>query len=577
MNLRKSLMVLAAGAGAVAALYAGKPKDPVLMTVDGKSVGLSEFEYLFNKNNKQQQTPVTVDEYLDMFTLYKLKVADALAAGIDTTAAFRKEFEGYRRDLMRPYLIDKTEEERLINEAYSHYPEEVEASHIMLSLGESPEEAATNIHKLDSLRTAIANGADFAALAKKYSIDRSAPRNGGNLGYIVAGRYPYAFEKVVYDTPEGEISQVFDTPFGYHIVKVGKRRPASGEVQARHILKLTQGKHPNEAELAKVKIDSIYNVLKNGADFETVAKAESEDPGSAAKGGMLGWFGRGRMVPEFEKTAFALADSAISEPFATSYGYHIVQTLGHRSVASLEDARPQILQMMQRDGRAMIPRQKRLDYLRSRFQKSAKDSLTDEQVIELEAARLAAENTDFANLLREYHDGMLLFEVSNGKIWEGAAKDTLGLTEFFEANRPKYNFAAPKFKGYFIYTSTDSMLTEIKKFIADKDSYQPDSLAAALKDKFGGDVRMERVLAGKGDNRVVDHEVYGAPRPEFKGKWLYWTSWHGRMIDAPESVADARGAVIADYQAKLEREWNDSLKARHKVKINNKVLKKLKK
>lgn len=576
MNLRKSLFVLAMGMGVALVADGKKPSDPVLMTIDGKDVRLSEFDYLYGKNNMQQQSPVAVDEYLDMFIAYKLKVADAIAAGIDTTAAFRKEYEGYRLDLVRPYLTDKDEEERLISEAYSHYPVEVEASHIMVALGKTPEEREKNKALLDSIRTAAVGGADFAALARKYSIDRSASRNGGSMGYITPGRFPYVFEKAAYDTPEGEISPVIETPFGFHIVRSGARRAATGEVLAQHILKLTQGKTPEEQARAKTQIDSIYTLIKGGADFSDLARRESEDPGSAKNGGMLPWFGAGRMVPEFEKAAFALADSAVSEPFQTSYGYHIVKTLGHRGVPALDDVRQQIMGMMQRDGRAQLPYRKKMDELRARFQTSPSDSLSENELIDLETERLAAEDTDFANLLREYHDGMLLFEISNRKIWEGAAKDTEGIEKYFEAHRGDYSLAEPKYKGFMIYTPNDSMMTVVREYVAAAGDINPDSIGVVLKRQFDKDVRIERVLAAKGDNRVVDAVAFGGERPDLPGKWKCWMPWNGRMIEAPEEAADVRGAVTTDYQAELEREWVEQLRAAHKVKVNKKVLKSVK-
>ncbi|WP_295727659.1 peptidylprolyl isomerase [uncultured Muribaculum sp.] len=574
MNLRKSLIVLAAATCATCGADAKKPSDPVLMTIDGNNVHLSEFEYLYGKNNMQQQSPVSVDDYLDMFITYKLKVADAIAAGIDTTAAFNKEYEGYRLDLVRPYLTDKDEEERLVTEAYSHYPEEVEASHIMVALGKTPEEREKNKAFLDSLRTAAVGGEDFSMLARKYSIDRSASRNGGSMGYVVPGRFPYAFEKAAYDTPEGQISPVIETPFGFHIVKSGARRAATGEVLSQHILKLTQGKSPEEQAKAKAQIDSIYTLLKNGADFSELARKESEDPGSARNGGMLPWFGTGRMVPEFEKTAFALADSTFSEPFATSYGYHIVKTLGHRGVPSLDEVRPQIMAMMQRDGRAQIPYRKKMDELHARFQPAGADSLSENELIDREVARLAAEDADFANLLREYHDGMLLFEISNRKIWEGAAKDTEGIEKYFEAHRGDYALTEPKYKGFMIYTPNDSMMTVVADFVK-ANAIDRDSIGVVLKRQFDKDVRVERVLAAKGDNKVVDAVAFGAERPELPGKWKCWMAWEGRLIEAPEEAADVRGAVTTDYQAQLERQWIEQLKATHKVKVNKKVLKKL--
>ncbi len=281
-------------------------------------------------------------------------------------------------------------------------------------------------------------------------------------------------------------------------------------------------------------------------------------------------------MPEFEKAAFALADSAVSEPFQTSYGYHIVKTLGHRGVPALDDVRQQIMGMMQRDGRAQLSYRKKMDELRARFQTSPSDSLSENELIDLETERLAAEDADFANLLREYHDGMLLFEISNRKIWEGAAKDTEGIEKYFEAHRGDYSLAEPKYKGFMIYTPNDSMMTVVREYVAAAGDINPDSIGVVLKRQFDKDVRIERVLAAKGDNRVVDAVAFGGERPDLPGKWKCWMPWNGRMIEAPEEAADVRGAVTTDYQAELEREWVEQLRATHKVKVNKKVLKSVK-
>lgn len=182
------------------------PSDPVLMTVNGVDVPLSEFEYLYHKNNAQQAQPQSLGEYVDMFVTYKLKVADAKAAGIDTTKAFVREFNGYRHELAQPYLRDTAVENTLVAEAYSRMLRNVDVDHIMLPLHDSQKALA------DSLRAALDAGADFYDIAKRYSVDPSCRYNGGHLGWIAAGTYPYEFEKVVYDTPAGSISPVSPLP-----------------------------------------------------------------------------------------------------------------------------------------------------------------------------------------------------------------------------------------------------------------------------------------------------------------------------------------------------------------------------
>ena len=287
--MKKGLLSLVIVLAAAGIAQAKGNESPVLMTINGKPVTLSEFEYLYHKNNSQQVSTQPIDEYLQMFITYKQKVADAEAEGIDKSQAFQNEFEGYRRDLAEPYLRVQAVEDSLVNAIYDRMKEEVDVSHIMIASRGAEINPAEQKTRLDSIRNAIIAGADFEQLARRFSIDRSVIRNGGHMGYITATKFPYTFEDAAYTTPVGQISPVIETPFGYHIVKVHNRRPARGQVLVEHILKLTQGLPETEAAAKKAQIDSIATLLANGGDFEAIARQESEDPGSKREGGRLNW------------------------------------------------------------------------------------------------------------------------------------------------------------------------------------------------------------------------------------------------------------------------------------------------
>ena len=616
-----------------------RQSDPVIMTVNGKDIRQSEFQYLYKKNNLQQVAPQTIDEYVDMFVTYKLKVADAEAAGIDTTASFRDEFNGYCVELSNPYLRDADVEDRLVNETYARMTVSRCVSHILVPLGATRVEREANRQRLDSIRTAILAGADFAQMAMKYSIDGSVMRNGGNLGFINANTFPYPFEKAAFETPVGAISEVIeDAPYGYHIIKVTDERPASGEVSARHILKLTQGMTPEEAAVQKARIDSIAEQLKNGADFETLARAESEDPGSASRGGNLGFFGRGRMVPEFEEAAFSLRPGEISAPFATAYGYHIVQTLEVKPIPSLEESRKDILAHFGRDIRATLPQKEYLKALRassgisvdnkviadvysgianatdaaqtletlkadktviapfptgdlkvsdvaSRIElrpgtdlaiafDDALDMAVDESTVNLARRSLMDSNADYRNLVNEYRDGILLFEISNRKVWDRSSSDAQAQLEYFSAHRADYTWDAPRFKGYVIFATSDSLASEVKGYLAER-SVSPEDLAKEMFENFGRDVKVERVLTAKGENNIIDQIAFGGPKAEPVGKWAAWFPYAHKVIDAPEEPADVKGPLASDLQQQLESEWVKDLHKKYKVKINKKAIKKL--
>ena len=643
--MNKLFLSLALAAVAVSAVSAKGPKDPELMTIGGTPVKLSEFEYLYNKNNSQQLQPQTVEEYLGLFVTYKQKVAAAREAGIDKSQAFQNEFEGYRRDLSEPYLKDQAVEDSILRAEYERMKTERDVSHIMIALGDNPAADSRQKQLLDSIRTAIIGGSDFAGLARKFSIDRSVTRNGGHMGYITAARFPYTFEDAAYETKVGEISPVIRTPFGFHIVKVNGERPAQGQVLVEHILKLTQGMDPQAAAVQKAKIDSIYTlVTAGGADFEDVATRESEDPGSAKNGGRLNWFGSGQMVPEFEQTAFSLADGAISEPFATSYGYHIIKRLEGKGIDPYETVHPMLKKVISQDERGQLPRQRRVEQLKKKYgvqldqaaieavkkeiaanmgldsamtarflasetpvakinkqplmlsevmaemgnpfigtgeQQAAQfeglvNRAVESAVLDLAREDLAREEPQYGNLVNEYRDGMLLFEISDRNVWSKAKEDKEGLEKFFEANRARYAWDKPRLKSYVVFATSDSVCSAAKAYL-ETNKVPNDSLGLVLRREFGNNVKVERVLAAKGENPITDFIAFGGEKPAPKGRWAFYFPYQNRVILQPEDAGDVRGAVTGDYQNHLEEKWVAALREKYPAKINQKVLKQARK
>ncbi len=641
-------IVLSAGVVAVALMaLAAKNNDAVLMTINGRPVYKSEFEYLYNKNNAQQVQPQTLDEYVQMFVDYKLKVADAEAAGRDTTAAFVKEYNQFRNELAAPYLTDSLVAKQLLDEAYAHHKEDIKVSHIMVQTPNTVDGKAKAQATLDSLRSAIVAGkADWNDVAAHYSVDRGTKDRGGLMGWIMPGRLPWAFEEAAYNTAKGEISPVINSGYGYHIIRVEDRTPSRGEVQAQHILKLTARKSDAEAALAKQQIDSLYNVLKNGADFTDVAQRESEDPGSKAKGGMLDWFGRGMMVAEFDSVSFALADGEISKPVKTAYGYHIIKRLAHRDVQSLEELRPTIEKQIANDERGQRPYHARMQQLEKTYNshllsdgitkvesviadnggldsvaiaklaasnidiyevngvktpvkdvvsnmRAPKNKLAKAEAMELinnvanhsmenatadvEREKLLENNSEYRNLVNEYRDGILLFDISNEKVWDRANKDKEGLEAYFNANKEKYTWTKPKYKGYVIFATNDSIGAKVRQFCdsVNNANFNPETFVADVRKAFARDAKVERVIAAQGDNAITDYLAFNGPKPADNNRWQDCFTFRGRIIDQPEEAADVRGLVTTDYQNALEKEWIEQLRKTYPVKINNKVLKKV--
>ncbi len=628
---------------AVAAFAAKPAADPELMIVDGVPVRVSEFEYLYNKNNTQQLEHKTIDEYVDMFVDYKLKVADARHAGIDTTASFLNEYRQFENDLAKPFMRDEAVVDDLLKESYSHLEKDVTVSHIMLPMRPG------NDIRLDSLRSEIiAGNTTFEDAAAAFSVDRGSNSRGGLMGSVVPGRYPWAFEKASYDTPKGGVTEVVNSGVGYHIIRVEDIRPSDGEVEASHILLLTRGLKPEAAEAQKERIDSLYKVVTaEGADFADVARRFSQDPGSARNGGSLGWFGRGMMVQPFDSVAFALADGEISKPLATSFGYHIIYRTAHRKGKDFEEFKKSELKRMESDERANAPERAFIDRVAPLYGASvSEDALRQANEIidragkldldvlaEIEALNvpvvrcsgntlsfaeilggsapagvmatdmgrayvadavdaafrsqghdaarksLYVENADYRNLINEYRDGILLYEISNRNVWERAASDKVGLENHFLRNRDKYTWKEPHFKSYVLCATDDATLDRAMAFANTLSTIDPEAFVEQMRKEFGSSVRVERVIAAKGENAITDYLGYGAeaPKADPHSKWKSYGSFAGRVIDAPEVAADVRGAAVTGYQGELESRWVKHLRNVYPVEVNKKVLGDLKK
>lgn len=622
-------------------------KDPILMTINGKGVKLSEFEYLYHKNNQQQLQKETLDQYVDRFVTYKLKVADAEACKIDTLNSFNNEFNGYKNDIVKKFLEDTTVYETVVNENYLRSKKNIDVSQIMIPRGQDYPSDLKQEKKLDSIRTCILNGQDFGEMAVKFSSDRSAASNKGHMGFIPAGKLPYPFETVAYETPVGKISKPFKTRFGYHIIKVDGVRDDRGTVHVEHILRLfPRGGASDSAKLAvKAKADSIYNAATHGANFEELAKKLSEDKGSAANGGLLPWFGSGEMIKSFEDVAYELKDGEISKPFATAYGYHIIKKLESKPTPTLAEAHKALRNRFDSDfDLAAMPRKAKMEELKkklkytpnkqlatylkaelkkhggfdsmfvdgimaksnfvaAKFGKDQKvlvsdlpssinpkakwadddavaaivniaESVAEDKITAYYTNELISHDADLKNLLNEYRDGMLLFEISNRKVWERASKDTAGLKSFFEANRAKYNWSKPHFKGIVLLAQNDSILKAVKD---DLKKIGKDSVTMTLHKKYQNKIKMERYLCEQGENKMIDYLAFNGPKAESSdAKYPLFFILDGTVAAQPEEVNDVKGQVTSDYQDVLEKRWDEYLKKTYKVDIDKDVLKQVK-
>lgn len=557
---------MALAVSSVSAMPLSRKSDPVLLTVDGKPTTLAEFKYFYEKNNSDNSSAISPEEYLEYFINFRLKVTEAENSGLDTTETFRREYDHFRSELAAPYFIDSTLLRQMIAEEYSHNAEEVNVSHIMLGI--KPDDYSN----LKNFLADIKSGKEkFEDVAARISIDPNSASKGGNIGWIPSGIYPFIFEEVAYNTPVDSISEPFNSGFGYHIIKVNGRRPAKGEIHARHILKMIRKDNKEDRATALRGIDSLYSLILNGADFAEIARSASDDKASGRNGGDLGWFHSGMMVQPFDSISFALADMEISAPFETRFGYHIVQTLARRNNLPLDSIRPRIEKRIHSDARINAIRSSKLKELRNKYPEIEG---SDSALVEYHINEICKIDPQFAWQLKEYHDGLLLFESSNENVWKRAGADTLGLEKFFNDHRDKYSWDSPRYKALLIYTSSAEDSITASRILSDISPEMPDTeVAKTLRKALENRVRIERLLLAQGENPIADYLAFGSKKPEFKKPWTSVIPFRANLMQNPESASDVRGTVIADRQNELENEWLKSLRSKYKVKVNRKVLK----
>lgn len=671
-------------------VIAQQSNDPVLMSIGGSPITKSEFERVYRKNNNRENIsdPAAVQEYMQLFVNYKLKVKEAETLRLDTGSAFVSELNGYKKQLSQPYLTDKDVSDELVKEAYERMKKEVRASHILVKVSAdalpkdtleawhrimiirdhlsgkaiSPQRMTeyetlakkafkgdTSLqHRLDAFKQALrikgSNSENsFASLAKAISEDPSAVDNSGDLGYFTALMMVYPFETMAYNTKPGDISQPVKTKFGYHLIRVIDVRPASGEIHTAHIMvKLAANAPDSVANQAKQKIDEIYAKLKSGEKFEDLAQQYSDDRGSAKSGGALPWFGTGRMVAEFEKAAFALTnDGDVSQPIKTSYGWHIIKRLEKRPLASFEEKKAELKTQISRDSRsemsksAMIARIKKdnafkeftknkdeiinaldtnltngdwnsssvsklnkpifslggkiytqsdfANYIASRQTKrsgtspqaigySMYENYMNESCLEFEESQLENKHADFRNLMREYRDGILLFDLTDKMVWSKAVKDSAGLTDFYQNNKQNYMWGK-RCKAVVYNCSSKDIAGKVKKML--KKGANADKIAADINDNSQLNVSIKEGTFSKGENEWVDQVTWvkGIAPEIVKGSQVVIVDIKSVLDPMPKTLDEAKGLVTSDYQNFLEQQWMNDLRSKYEVRINDDVLK----
>ena len=470
----------------------------VLFNVNNESVLAGEFIRVYNKNIDliKDESQKDVDNYLQLYINYKLKLSEAYSRELHKNDNYKKELKKYTKQLESTFLTDKVTEEKLLLEAYERTKYEVNVSHVLIRIEEDNNDTIDVYNNILKLRNPLLKN-HIDSLIKNHHNGKDLIVE--DLGYFSAFKMIYKFENVAYNTKIGEVSMPFRTRFGYHIIKVIDKRNSLGEVNTAHIMAYKN--KPGSRE----KIYNLYDSIRKGSNFEALAKKYSEDKNTSFKGGRLKPFSSGQLNSiEFENMAFSLnKPNEVSSPVETKLGWHIIKLYSKNKLKPIGDMKSILSNKIKRSSRSSIIsdsfyamlldrynlnyENKNLEYFASiindsweisdnieednflikihnktyNFQdfatyleknkrsintKSKEDivfslykDFINNNLLEIYKYNLEDENLDYKYILKEYKEGLLLFDLMKEKIWNVASSDSINIKEFYQSNKLKYS------------------------------------------------------------------------------------------------------------------------------------------
>ncbi len=624
------------------------PND-VLFTVDDESILASEFIRVYNKNLDlvKDESQKDIDNYLDLFVDFKLKLQEAKKLGLDKKPNYIRELKNYRKQLAKNYLTDTNVTEALIEEAYDRTAHEVKAAHVLVRLMENApaQDTLRAYNEITALRGRVL---DEGFETVKKEVHNGQTIFAEDLGYFSGFKMVYDFESAAYNTPVGELSQPFRTRFGYHIVKVFDKRKSQGEVEVAHIMisKNQKSKDSTKQNLEQ-RINDIYTKLQQGESFESLAKQFSEDKSSSSKGGKLSPFSGGQLSSkQFEDAAFTLTEKdEISKPLETDFGWHIIKLFNKKPVESFEKMRGKLEMKVKRDSRSKLINKAFVNKIKKEFKveeneeainyfstivddtyfsrkwsipssldkgkllnkvgdkqityndfasylqnsqrknktkKALKDIVKEQYteflnqtVLSYYEDNLENESEEFANVVDEYRDGLLLFDLMESEIWNAAKTDTLGLKEFYNKNKDQY-FLNERVDAIVASTSKEKNAKKVAKYFTE--GWTEDQISKALNKKGKVNVIFTSGIMDKNHQALPSQFQFknGISKVYNHNKSYIVANVNNLLPKEQLSFKDANGKVVSDYQDKIEKQWMQNLHDTYKVIVNKEVLNKVK-
>ncbi|MFY0483935.1 peptidylprolyl isomerase [Flavobacterium sp. PLA-1-15] len=650
MKIRQLLFGLLLSANFVS--NAQDSKKEVLFSIDDKPYYTDEFSRVYKKNIDlvKDESQKDLNQYLELFVGYKLKINKANKLGLQNNPKYQSELKSYRSQLSKNYLTDTKVTKELIEEAYNRSQKEIKASHILIMVDENaaPADTLKAYNQILDIRKKAVAGEDFGKLAQQFSQDPSAKENSGDLGYFSAFRMVYPFESGAFKTKKNEVSKPVRTRFGYHLIKVNDIRDNRGAVSVAHIM-IMKPADASSSEKGKAKIQDIYRKLQQGEKFEELAKQFSEDKSSAGKGGVLNSFSSGELSSDkFENVAFSLSkQNPVSEPFESEYGWHIVKFLEKHPVKTFQEMETELDGKIRKDDRSRLIVNSMNEKLRKKYAvkrdsklyaslvKTANDGLytsswkipedtnsfnkplftikdktvtgtdflnymnnqqknvpevkpvsklvdvlyekfLDEQLNSYYNDNLENEFPEFADVMEEYRDGLLLFDLMEKEIWEKSKTDTIGLQNFYQKNSANYKWKN-RYDVLIVSSTKSDFIKKAQKML------KKDKTADYIKQNLNSGTEIQ-VLEKEGvfeeGNEVLPKNVTFKPGVTDvikEGDYYFVTRVNKVLPAGDKTLEECKGKVVNDYQQYLEENWVSDLKKEFTINVNKDTFEKVKK
>lgn len=627
----------------------GTSSAQTLFAYGEHAVDVKDFLKAYQKNITQpvKNKAQSVSDYLDLYIRSRLRIQEAYEKRMDTLPAMKVELENLRTQISQNYMTDPEVSSRMLKEAFQRSQKDLHIAHLFISIRNAEGFIDTNLarRKLDTVLQLLKKGDDFAKTARLHSDDTSARSNGGDLGYITLLTLPYELENAVYNIPAGKYSAPVRSKAGFHIFKNLGERKAVGKIKAQQILlAIPPGADEATRKQIAARADSLYKRILAGDNFNRLAADFSNDYISAASGGLMPDIGVGQFDPAFEKALWSLPkDNAVSKPFLTSHGWHILKRVSLKPVVTNPNDRTyqdELKQRIMADNRWKSSRdfvykqvKEKKGFKKFNYDDGAlwnmSDSVLDgkpmtsgwaitantplfaigdsvynanhwvnyantyrykqdgsgpkpwEQVreewiqfalTEYYKDHLEEFSTDFKQQMNEFRDGNLFFEIMQQEIWNKSQTDTVALQALYEKNKKNYLWQESVVAVLFFCSDLTTANSVYEKVKASPATWK--EAAALYPEKVIADSARFELNQIPNLNKMIPRAgLVTSPllnQSDNTASFGYIIQYFNQPTQ--RSFEEARGMVINDYQLVLEKQWDEVLRKKYPVTVDQKVL-----